>query len=249
MTSPAFSLAGKRALITGASGGIGGALARTLHAQGATVALSGRNKDALSTLAAELKQRVHVIPGDLADKAAAVAISEQAAAEMGGIDILVNNAGLTRDQLLLRLKEQDWEDVLDVDLSAAFRLCRSVLPLMVKNRWGRIISISSVVARLGNPGQSAYCAAKSGLEGFSRALAHEVAARNITVNCIAPGFIDTAMTETLSDSIKEKMLGVIPCRRFGQPEDVATAALFLASEQASYITGQTLHVNGGMAMA
>ncbi|MBC6444724.1 MAG: 3-oxoacyl-[acyl-carrier-protein] reductase [Alphaproteobacteria bacterium GM202ARS2] len=244
----AFSLDGKRALITGASGGIGRALAHHLHQHGATVALSGRNNDALTALANELKQRTHVIVADLADANAPEALSQQATAEMGGIDILINNAGLTRDQLLLRLKEQDWDDVLNVDLSASFRLCRHVVPLMVKNRWGRIISISSVVARMGNPGQTAYCAAKGGLEGFSRALAHEVAARNITVNCIAPGFIDTPMTSGLAEPLKEKMLGAIPCRRFGHPDDIAATAVFLASASAAYITGQTIHVNGGMIM-
>lgn len=243
-----FSLDGKRALVTGASGGIGSAIARALHAQGATVTLSGRQAGKLDALAGELGQHCHVAVADLADHAAAGALAKQAEDAMGGIDILVNNAGLTRDQLMLRMSDDDWQAVLDVNLGAAFRLSRAVLRPMMKARWGRIISITSVVGQTGNPGQASYVASKSGLTGMTKALAAEVASRGITANCVAPGFIDTAMTESLGEEQKQAMLTAIPVGRFGSPGDVAGCVVFLASDEAAYVTGQSLHVNGGMAM-
>ncbi|MCC7015640.1 MAG: 3-oxoacyl-[acyl-carrier-protein] reductase [Rhodospirillales bacterium] len=243
-----FDLHGKRALVTGASGGIGGAIARALHARGAAVGLSGTRVDALNALAAELKERAHVLPADLADPAAADSLVKAADAALGGVDILINNAGLTRDNLAVRMKDEDWQKVLDVNLTAAFRLSRACLRGMMKKRWGRIVSITSVVGATGNPGQANYAASKAGLAGMSKALAQEVASRNITVNCIAPGFIVTAMTESLPEEQRQKLVTIIPAGRLGTPADVAAAAVYLASEEAAYVTGQTLHVNGGMAM-
>ena len=243
-----FRLDGKAALITGASGGIGGAIARALHAQGATVGLSGTRREALEALAAELGDRAHVFPADLADPAAAAALVALAEGAMGRLDILVNNAGLTRDTLALRMKDEDWETVLAVDLSAPFRLCRAALKGMIKRRAGRIISIGSIVGAIGNSGQANYAAAKAGLVGMSKALAQEVAARGITVNVIAPGFIATAMTEALSEDQRAALASRIPLGRLGLPEDVAAAAVYLASDEAGWVTGAVLHVNGGMAM-
>ncbi len=243
-----FDLQGKRALVTGASGGIGGAIARALNAQGAEMALSGRRTGALEALAGELAGRVHVLPCDLSDKAAANKLVEETQGAMGGLDILVNNAGITRDSLMMRMKDEDWEAVLEVNLTATFRLARAALRPMVKQRWGRIIGITSTVGVTGNPGQANYSASKAGMIGMTKALAAEVAARGITVNCVAPGFITTAMTDALDDKQKERVMGAIPSARLGAPEDVAASVAFLASEEAGYITGQTLHVNGGMAM-
>lgn len=243
-----FRLDGKHALITGASGGIGGAIARALHAQGAIVGLSGTRREALDTLAAEFGERAHVLPANLADPAAPDALIASAEAAMGGLAILVNNAGLTRDGLALRMKDEDWDTVLAVDLSAAFRLSRAALKGMLRRRAGRIISIGSIVGATGNPGQANYAAAKAGLVGMSKALAQEVAARGITVNVIAPGFIATPMTDALTDEQKAKLAERIPLGRLGQPDDIAAAALYLASDEAGWVTGAVLHVNGGMAM-
>jgi len=243
-----FSLEGKRALVTGASGGIGEAIARALHAQGAAVALSGRNRAALDSLAAALGDRAHVAPADLASAEAADGLIAEAAKAMGGVDILVNNAGLTRDGLALRMSDADWNTVLDVNLGAAFRLSRAALRGMVRARWGRIVNITSVVGQTGNPGQANYAASKAGLVGMSKSLAAELAGRNITVNCVAPGFIATAMTDSLAEEQKARLMAAIPMGRFGAPADVAACVAFLASGEAGYITGQTLHVNGGMAM-
>jgi len=243
-----FDLSGRRALVTGASGGIGGAIARALHAQGATVALAGRNAAALAALAGALGGRAHQIAGDLAEPGAAETAVKAAETAMGGVDILVNNAGLTRDGLAMRLKDADWDAVIAVNLTAAFRLSRAVLRGMVRQRWGRILSVTSVVGAIGNAGQANYAASKAGLAGMSKSLAREVAERGITVNCIAPGFIETAMTATLADEAKQAMLGAIPAARFGSAAEVAACAVFLASGEAAYVTGQTLHVNGGMAM-
>jgi 3-oxoacyl-[acyl-carrier protein] reductase len=243
-----FDLTGKSALVTGASGGIGGAIARSLHAQGAAVALSGTRESALTELAAALGGRAHVLVADLSDAAAAEDLVKRAEAAMGGLDILVNNAGLTRDTLLMRMKDEDWQTVLDVNLTAGFRLARAALRGMMKRRFGRIIGITSVVGVAGNAGQANYAASKAGMIGFSKALAQEVGSRSITVNCIAPGFIDTAMTEGLSDEIKAKMLATIPIGRFGLAPEIAAATVYLASDEAAYVTGQTLHVNGGMLM-
>jgi 3-oxoacyl-[acyl-carrier protein] reductase len=243
-----FSLDGRKALVTGASGGIGGAIARALHAAGAAVTLAGTRKDALDALAAELGARAHVAVADLSSAEGADGLIKASEAAMGGLDILVNNAGLTRDGLLLRMKDDDWQKVIDVNLTAAFRLSRGALRGMMKGRFGRIISITSVVGTTGNAGQANYAASKAGLVGFSKALALEVASRNVTVNCVAPGFIVTAMTDVLNDDQRGKAIAEIPSGRFGEPADIAAAVLYLASDEASYVTGQTLHVNGGMAM-
>ncbi len=243
-----FTLEGKRALVTGASGGIGGAIARALHGAGAAVALSGTRRDALEALAAELGDRAHVAVADLSSADGAAALAKDADALMGGVDILVNNAGMTRDQLLMRMKDEDWQQVLDVNLTAAFRLTRACLRGMMKARFGRVISVTSVVGATGNPGQANYAASKAGLVGFTKSVALEVASRGITANCVAPGFIVTPMTDALTDDQRSQSLAMIPAGRFGEPAEIAAASLFLASDEAAYVTGQTLHVNGGMAM-
>lgn len=244
-----FDLTGKTALVTGASGGIGAAIAATLHARGATVALHGTRTAALDELAASLGGgRVHVTPAPLADPAEVEALAKRAEEVLGRVDILVNNAGLTRDNLAVRIKDEDWQTVLDVNLTAAFRLSRALLKGMMKRRWGRIVGITSIVGVTGNPGQANYAASKAGMIGMSKALAAEVASRNITVNCVAPGFIGTHMTDALSDEQKAKLTSAIPAGRLGTPDDIAAGVLYLVSEEASYVTGQTLHVNGGMAM-
>ncbi|MBP7064609.1 3-oxoacyl-ACP reductase FabG [Ferrovibrio sp.] len=243
-----FDLTGKTALVTGATGGIGGAIAEALHAQGATVALSGTREAVLQEAAAKLGSRAHVLPCNLSDAAAVDALIGQAEAAMGQVDILVNNAGITRDGLAMRMKDDDWQSVLDVNLTAAFRLSRAALKGMMKRRWGRIVSITSVVGTTGNPGQINYAAAKAGLVGLSKSLAQEVASRNITVNCVAPGFIETAMTDALNEQQKTTILTKVPAGRLGQSPEIAAAVVYLASLEAAYVTGQTLHVNGGMAM-
>ena len=243
-----FDLSGKSALVTGASGGIGGAIARALHGRGAAVGLSGTRAEALEALAAELGERAHVLPCNLSDPEACAALPGQAEAALGGLDILVNNAGLTRDNLAVRMKDEDWDSVLDVNLSAAFRLVRASLRGMMKRRWGRIVGITSIVGVTGNPGQANYAASKAGMIGMSKSLAQEVASRGITVNCVAPGFIETAMTDALGEPQRDKLLGAIPAGRLGSSDDVAAAVVYLASDEAAYMTGQTLHVNGGMAM-
>ena len=243
-----FDLTGKTALVTGATGGIGAAIARTLHGQGATVAISGTRVAVLDSLATVLGTRVHVLPCDLADAAAVAALPGEAEKAMGGIDILVNNAGLTRDNLALRMKDEDWAQVIEVNLTAGFRLARATLRGMMKRRWGRIVGITSIVGVTGNPGQVNYAASKAGMIGMSKALAQEVASRGITVNCVAPGIIATAMTDHLPEAQKDKLIAAVPAGRLGTPADVAMAVLFLASDEAAYVTGQTLHVNGGMAM-
>ncbi|WP_209425729.1 3-oxoacyl-[acyl-carrier-protein] reductase [Pararhodobacter sp. SW119] len=243
-----FDLTGKRALITGASGGIGAAIARVLHGAGATVGLSGTRETPLTDLARELGERAHVLPCDLSDPAAVDALPKTAADAMGGLDILVNNAGITRDQIFMRMSDADWQAVLDVNLTAAMRLCRGVMRPMMKARWGRIVNISSIVGATGNAGQANYAAAKAGLIGLTKSLAAEVASRGITANAVAPGFIATAMTEKLTDEQKTRINGQIPAGRMGTPEEIAAAVLYLASDEAAYVTGATLHVNGGMAM-
>ena len=243
-----FDLTDKNALVTGASGGIGGAIARALHAAGARVGLSGTRAGALDALAGELGDGAFAVPADLSSANGAKTLVKDAEAALGGIDILVNNAGLTRDQLAVRMSDEDWQMVLDVNLTAAFRLSRGCLRGMMKKRWGRIVSVTSIVGVTGNPGQVNYAASKAALIGMSKSLAQEVASRNITVNCVAPGFIDTPMTEGLSDEQKHNLTARIPAGRLGEPADVAGACVFLASDEASYVTGQTLHVNGGMAM-
>jgi len=243
-----FDLTGKTALVTGASGGLGGAIARALHQQGATVALSGTRRDALETLAADLGERTHVVPCDLSDSAAVEALIPAAEAALGHLDILVNNAGVTRDNLFMRMKDAEWDAVLAVNLTAAFRLARASLRGMMKRRHGRIIGITSVVGVIGNPGQGNYSAAKAGMIGMSKALAHEVASRGITANCVAPGFIASPMTEALNDKQREALLAKAPAGRLGAPAEIGAAVVYLASDEAAYVTGQTLHVNGGMAM-
>lgn len=243
-----FDLTGKSALVTGASGGIGGAIARVLHAQGATVALSGTRVAPLEALAAALGGRAHVLPCDLSDAASVEALPKAAVAAMGAVDILVNNAGITRDQVFMRMSDAEWASVIDVNLTSTFRLCRGVVRGMMKARWGRIVNISSIVGATGNPGQANYAAAKAGMVGMSKSLAYEVASRGITVNCVAPGFIATAMTDKLNDEQKGRILTQIPAGRMGTGEEIAAAVLYLASAEAGYVTGATLHVNGGMAM-
>src|SRR6185312_13889031 len=243
-----FDLGGQAALVTGASGGIGGAIARALHRAGAAVALAGTRRPALDTLAAELGAGTHVLTADLSTPDAADALVKDAEAALGQLDILVNNAGITRDSLALRLRDEDWQAVLDVNLTATFRLTRAALRGMVRRRHGRIVSIASVVGVTGNPGQANYAASKAGMIGMSKSIAAEVATRGITVNCVAPGFIATAMTEKLNDEQQARIAAAIPAGRMGTPDEIAAAVLFLASAEAAYITGQTLHVNGGMAM-
>ena len=243
-----FDLTGKCALVTGASGGIGADIARALHGAGATVGLSGTRTAPLEALAAELGDRAHVLPCNLSDVEAVAALPKQAAEAMGAVDILVNNAGITRDNLFMRMSDEEWQSVIDVNLGATFKLCKGVLRGMMKARWGRIINISSVVGATGNPGQGNYAASKAGMVGMSKSLAYEVASRGITVNAIAPGFIETAMTDKLTDDQKSGILGQIPTGRMGTPAEIASAVLYLASPEAGYVTGTTLHVNGGMAM-
>ena len=243
-----FDLSGKKALVTGATGGIGGAIAKALHGAGAHVALSGRNEDKLKALAAELGSNVSIIPADLSSEDGIAALVTKAEEEMGQIDILVNNAGLTRDNLSMRMKDDEWQEVIEVNLTAPFKLAKAVQRGMMKRRLGRIINISSVVAVTGNPGQCNYVASKAGMIGWSKAMAAEIASRGITVNCVAPGFIATAMTDALTDDQKAKINATIPAGKMGASEDIAAAALYLASDEAAYVTGQTIHVNGGMAM-
>lgn len=243
-----FNLTGKSALVTGATGGIGGAVAKALHAQGAQVAISGTRREALEALAAELGSNVHIVPANLSDKDSVEALIPAAEAALGQVDILVNNAGVTRDNLFMRMKDEEWETVLRVNLEAAFRLSRAVIKGMMKRRWGRIVSVTSVIGTTGNAGQANYAASKAGLIGMSKSLAQEVASRNITVNCIAPGFIATPMTDVLNEKQREGILTKVPMARLGTPEDIAAAAVYLASDEAAYLTGQTLHINGGMTM-
>ncbi len=243
-----FSFTGKTALITGASGGIGGAIAKALHAQGAVVGLNGRNVGSLDKLAAELKDRCHVLPGALDNAESVDSLMKAAEEKMGQVDILVNNAGLTKDGLFMRMKDEDWQVVQDVNLTAPFRLIRAAIRGMMKRRNGRVINITSVVGVTGNPGQANYCAAKAGMIGMTKAMAAEVANRGITLNCIAPGFIATAMTDALTDDQKTAIAATIPAGSMGTPEDIAAAVVYLASDESKYMTGQTLHVNGGMAM-
>ena len=244
-----FDLTGRTALVTGATGGIGGAIAKTLHGQGATVVLSGTRIEALEKLKAELGERTFIAQANLSDIASVEALPKAAEEAAGGtIDILVNNAGITRDNLFLRMKDDEWDQVIAVNLTAVFRLSRAALRGMMKKRWGRIIQISSLVGATGNPGQGNYAAAKAGLVGMSKSLAAEVASRNITVNVVAPGFVQTAMTEVLDDKYKELIAQRIPVGRMGTPEEIAAAVLYLASPEAAYVTGETIHVNGGMAM-
>jgi 3-oxoacyl-[acyl-carrier protein] reductase len=243
-----FDLSGQAALVTGASGGIGAATVRALHACGARVMLAGRRRAALDALCAELGERAHPAEADLSDPATADRLIRDAEAAMGRVDILVNNAGITRDALALRMTDEDWQTVLDVDLGAAFRLSRAVLRGMVRRRYGRIVSVSSVVAATGNPGQANYAAAKAGMIGMVKSLAAEIAGRGITVNCVAPGLIATAMAERLAPEQRDRLLAAIPVGRLGRPDEIAAAIVFLASREAAYLTGQTLHVNGGMAM-
>jgi len=243
-----YDLTGKNVLLTGASGGIGGAIATALHGAGATVALSGTRVDPLNALAAELGDRVHVLPCNLSDADAVNALPKQAVEAMGSVDILVNNAGITRDNIFMRMSEEEWSQVLEVNLTSTMRLCKGVIRGMMKARWGRIVNISSIVGATGNPGQANYAASKAGMVGMSKSIAYEVASRGITVNCIAPGFIATPMTEALTDDQKAGILGQIPAGRMGDADEIGAAVLYLASAEAGYLTGTTLHVNGGMAM-
>lgn len=245
-----FDLNGRNALVTGATGGIGAAIARTFHKAGATVAISGRQVDKLDALASELADRVHVVPCDLADRTAVGKLIDEAAGKLGRLDILVNNAGLTKDNLFMVMKDDQWDDVIAVNLTSTFVLMRAATRAMLRNKtgYGRIINISSVSGVIGNPGQGNYAASKAGMIGMTKSLAREVANRGITANCIAPGFIQTAMTDVLNDKQKAEIAQHIPAQRFGVPDDIAAGALYLASAQAAYVTGQTLHINGGMLM-
>ncbi len=243
-----FDLTGKAALVTGASGGIGAEIAKALHSAGASVGLSGTREDPLNALAGELGERAYVLPCNLSDADALAALPKQATEAMGSVDILVNNAGITRDNVFMRMSDEDWATVLDVNLTSAMRLSKGVIRGMMKSRWGRIINITSVVGSTGNPGQANYAAAKAGMTGMTKSIAYEVASRGVTVNCIAPGFIETAMTDKLTDDQKSAILGQIPSGRMGTPAEIGGAAVYLASEEAAYLTGATLHVNGGMAM-
>jgi 3-oxoacyl-[acyl-carrier protein] reductase len=243
-----FDLTGRKALVTGASGGIGGAIARALHAQGATVALSGTRRAALDEVASALGERVEVIEANLSDKDSVEGLVPAAEAAMDGLDILINNAGVTRDGLFMRMKDEDWDAVIAVNLTAAFRLSRAAVKGMMRRRYGRIVNIGSIVGSMGNPGQGNYAASKAGLIGLTKSLAAEVASRGITVNCVSPGMIESAMTDVLNDKQREGMLSTIPMRRLGQPAEVAAAVTYLCAEEAAYVTGHTFHVNGGMAM-
>ncbi|WP_075215858.1 3-oxoacyl-[acyl-carrier-protein] reductase [Mongoliimonas terrestris] len=243
-----FDLTGLSALVTGASGGIGGAIAKALHAHGATVVISGTRQAPLDELAASLGERVHIATANLSDRAAVDGLLQTAEGQTGGIDILVNNAGITRDGLFMRMKDEDWDQVIEVNLTSGFRLTRAALKGMMKRRFGRIIGITSVVGVTGNAGQGNYAAAKAGMIGMTKALAQEVATRNITANCVAPGFIETAMTDALNEKQREAALAQVPAGRLGTGEEIAAACVYLASREAAYVTGQTLHVNGGMAM-
>ena len=242
-----FDLEGRKALVTGATGGIGGSIARALHARGATVTLSGTRQAALEELAAALGERTHVAACNLGDAASVEALVPAAEAAMGGLDILVNNAGVTRDNLLMRMKDDEWDTVIAVNLTAAFRLSRAAVKGMMRRRYGRIVNIGSVVGAIGNPGQVNYASSKAGLVGMTKALAAEVASRNITVNCVAPGFIESPMTDELNDAQKASILGTVPMGRLGSPDEIAAAVVYLSSGEAAYVTGHTLHVNGGMA--
>lgn len=243
-----FELTGRKALVTGASGGIGESIARTLHAQGAIVGLHGTRREKLDALASDLGDRVHVFPADLTDRDAVKALGEEAEATLEGVDILVNNAGITKDGLFVRMSDEDWDAVLEVNLTSVFRLTRQLAHPMMRRRYGRIVNITSVVGVTGNPGQANYCASKAGMIGFSKSLAQEIASRNVTVNCVAPGFIESAMTDKLNDKQKDAIMGAIPMKRMGTGAEVAASVAFLAAGEAAYITGQTVHVNGGMAM-
>ena len=243
-----FDLTGKSALVTGASGGIGADIARALHAAGATVGLSGTRVEPLEALAAELGGRAHILPCNLSNPEDVDGLVKRATEAMGAVDILVNNAGITRDGLAMRMSDDDWQSVIDVNLTAPFRLSRAAIRGMMKARWGRIINISSVVGRAGNAGQANYAASKGGLVALSKSLAEEVASRGITVNCVAPGFIETAMTDKLNDAQRDTILASVPAGRMGTPQEIAAAVLYLASQEAAYVTGATLHVNGGMDM-
>ncbi|MCL4768011.1 MAG: 3-oxoacyl-[acyl-carrier-protein] reductase [Hyphomicrobiaceae bacterium] len=243
-----FSLAGRGALVTGATGGIGDAIARKLHAAGAAVAISGTRVDRLEALAGELRDRVHVVPCDLGDRAAVQRLAAEAEARLGTLDILVNNAGMTKDNIFMRMKDEEWDRVIAVDLTSAFMLCRAAVRNMMRRQWGRIVNITSISGVIGNPGQGNYAAAKAGMVGMTKSLAREVASRGITANCIAPGFIKTAMTDALTEKQVEAIAAHIPAATFGTPDDIAAAVLYLSSAEARYMTGQTLHVNGGMVM-
>ena len=243
-----FNLTGKTALITGASGGIGAAIAKSLHAAGATIAISGTRQAVLEELKSQIENNVHVLPCNLSNPEDVETLIPAAEVAMGGVDILVNNAGITKDGLAMRMKDEDWQSVLDVNLTSNFRLCRAAMRGMMKKRWGRIINITSIVGVTGNPGQVNYVASKAGIIGMTKSIAQELAARNVTANCVAPGFIATPMTDVLNDKQKQAILARIPAGRMGGPADIAAAVIYLASEEASYVTGQTLHVNGGMAM-
>lgn len=243
-----FELTGKTALVTGATGGLGGAIARALHKQGATVAISGTRKDVLDALAGELKDRVHVLPCDLSDKEQVEALVPQAEAAMEKLDILVANAGVTKDNLFVQLRDEDWDSVININLTATFRLSRAAMKTMMRRRFGRIIGITSVVGVTGNPGQGNYTAAKAGMIGMMKSIAKEYAKRGVTANCVAPGFVATPMTDKLNEKQREAIMTMVPANRLGTPDDIAAAVVYLASDEASYVTGQTLHVNGGMAM-
>lgn len=243
-----FDLTGKKALVTGASGGIGESIVRMLHAQGATVGLHGTREEKLNALASDLGDRTVVLPANLSDLDQASALGKAAEEKLEGVDILVNNAGITRDGLFARMSNEDWDDVMRVNLTAVFRLTKEIAYPMMRRKGGRIINITSIVGVTGNPGQANYCASKAGMIGFTKSLAQEIALRNVTVNCIAPGFISSAMTEKLNDKQKEAIMGAIPMKKMGEGDDIAAAALYLASQEGGYVTGQTLHVNGGMAM-
>ena len=243
-----FDLTGRKALVTGASGGIGEAVARALHAAGATVGLHGTRREKLDQLASELGDRTLVLTADLSDREAVKALAQKAEAELEGVDILVNNAGITRDSLFVRMSDEGWDAVIEVNLTSVFRLTRELTHPMMRRRHGRIVNITSVVGFTGNPGQANYCASKAGMVGFSKSLAQEIATRNITVNCVAPGFIESAMTDKLKDKQKDAIMGAIPMNRMGTGAEIASAVIYLASDEAGYVTGQTVHVNGGMAM-